>query len=98
MYKIGAGIPPKRTMVPASEVSTMPVFGSTEKETPVAGPRPLPLIATISPGEIAPDEELAAFVTDVTAIVGAAAVIDSEAVIVWGLFVAPGAIKLIAPL
>jgi len=48
----------------------MLVLGSTEKDTPVAGPRPLPLIAMISPGEIAPGEELAAFVTDVTAIVG----------------------------
>ena len=76
----------------------MPVLGSTEKETPVTGPRPLPLIAMISPGEIAPGEELAAFVTDVTAIVGLAAMIDSATVIVWGLFVAPLAVSVIAPL
>jgi hypothetical protein len=83
--------------VPASVESTMPVFGSTEKETPVAGPSPLPLIVMISPGAIAPDAPLAELVTDVMTTLGTAALTVSETEIVCGLFAAPAALTVIAP-
>jgi hypothetical protein len=72
---------------------------SREKETPVAGPRPLPLIVTISPGAIGPDAPLAPFVTDVTRIAGVAAALTVNLTeMVCGLFVAPVAVSAIAPL
>jgi hypothetical protein len=65
------------------------VLGFTEKETPTAGPSPLPLIVMISPGTIGPDAPLAELVTDVTNTRGLAALTVSDTEIVFGLSVAP---------
>jgi hypothetical protein len=94
---IGAANAPNKTTVPPSVESTLPVFGSTEKETPVAGPSPLPLIVMISPGAIAPAAPLAELVNDVITTLGTAALTVSETEIVCGLFAAPVALIVIAP-
>ena|ERR1017187_1644905 len=85
---MGAAKEPNETRDPERVVSTMPVVGSTEKETPATGPRPVPLIV-ISPGAIEPNAPLAELVTDVTTTLGAAALTDSETEIVCGLFSSP---------
>src|SRR5258708_22824453 len=60
---IGAATASNRTRVPARVRSTSRRLMYGEKRTSAAGPRSLPLMATISPGAIAPAAELAEFFT-----------------------------------
>jgi hypothetical protein len=71
---IGPGVPSNRTRVPPSRVDTKPRPSSC-RVTGVAGPKLVPKIVTISPGEIPPSStaprKLAAFVTPAAVIAGA---------------------------
>jgi hypothetical protein len=70
---IGPGVPSNRTLVPASRFVTNP-RPSNCNVTGVAGPRLVPKIVIISPGEIPPStvapRKLAAFVTPAAVIAG----------------------------
>src|ERR1039458_2789501 len=62
-YSIGAGEPLHVTCTVARVVSMNP-FLSMVAPTPVTGPSELPNMVTISPGEMPPCRELAAFTTE----------------------------------
>ena len=93
---MGAAIEPKKTLVPASVVSTIPVAGSTENMAPPVGPSPLPLIAISSPGAMGPTRLVAEFSMAVITM-GEGTETTKLTEIVCGLFDAPVAETVIAP-
>src|SRR5437868_15362396 len=94
---IGAANSPNKTRVPARVFATRLDAGSTEKETPVVGPNPLPIIVIISPGATAPDIPLAECTIEVTITRGAdGAIAVRLTVTLCGR--APGAVNEITPL
>src|ERR1019366_6228905 len=98
VYSSGAATPLNRTVVPASCETIFPVDGSTVPATPVKGPSIVPPRTTSSPGAIALPVQLAAFTTALTTTGEAAAGLTTNVTeIVCGLFVAPEAVTVTAP-
>ena len=88
-----------RTVVPASCETIFPVDGSTVPDTPVEGPSIVPPMTISSPGATVLPVQLAAFTTALTTTEGAAAGLTvSVTEIVCGLFAAPEAVTVTAPL
>jgi len=94
---IGAAMEPKKTVVPARVVSTIPVAGSTENTAPTPGPSPLPSMEISSPGAMGPTRLVAEFSMAAMTIAGGVAETTRLTEIVWGLFDAPAAVTVIAP-
>ena len=97
VYRMGAAKEPTVTSVPARVVFTIPA-PFKENETPVVGPRFVPLIVNNSPGAIGPCRFVAELVILAIVKVGpVAAFTTSETLIGCGEFDAPAAVTVMTP-